>query len=90
MSNTASFLLGCLATFVCAAIPFVLSSRQLSAETQRLRKLLNLIMIALESNKLAEFKRDEKGEITAIILSAVGTSRGSSRAEGRIEAVVPK
>lgn len=86
MNSLESFLLGSLVTLICAAAPFIISSRQLSAEAARLRKLLNLIMIALESNKLAEFKR-ENGEITAIILSMTGTAKGSSKAEGHGAAI---
>ena len=82
MSAAASFFLGCLVTIICAALPFIISSRQLSAEAQQLRKMLNLIMIALESNKLAEFKRDQNGEITAIILNVVGAAKSSSTVTG--------
>lgn len=87
MTNATSFLLGSVVTLICAAVPFILSSRQLIAETKRLRTLSNLILSSLEAAGIAECRRDSAGEIVGIIISATGSSTGRSSATAVGEAV---
>ena len=61
MTNLSSFLLGSLVTLICALIPFIISSRQLSNEAKRLAKLSTLVIRGIEESGLAKFSRDEKG-----------------------------
>lgn len=86
MTNLASFLLGSLVTIICAGVPFFLSSQELRRESARLRHLLNVIVVALETNGLAEVKRDSAGEIVGIVRSAVASAKGTSTVRGAGEA----
>ena len=87
MSALTFTLLGCLVTAICAGIPFVLSSRQLAAEAQRLHNLLTLIMTTLENDGLAECERDANGEVTSFTLRTTGTAKGTSKVSGIAESV---
>lgn len=63
------FWFGVLVTVVCAIIPFVISSYQLSQETKKLRKLINLIIRGIEESGFATYRRDKKGEIMGMVFS---------------------
>lgn len=62
MLNFVYFLVGVLVTLVCAFIPFLKSSRQLSREAERLATLANLITRAMEESGFAKFTRNPSGE----------------------------
>lgn len=67
MDPMSTFLLGILATAICAWIPYVRGSRQLSSEAKRLRDITNLVLVSLERAGMVKLSRDDHGAIIGVI-----------------------
>ncbi len=69
-------------TWYVARLYYVKASRDLTAESDRLRNLVIILARALESEGIIELHRNERGEITGLVhrlsASAVGTSDASA------------
>lgn len=61
------------------------SSRELKAETKRLRLLNGAILQALENAGLARVRRDGQGEVIGFEIDLNGTSQGTTSLSATIE-----
>lgn len=62
-----NFLLGVLASALVGLVFYILSVRSLLVEAEKLRTLVNILGRGLESNGLAKFNWDEKGNLKGVV-----------------------
>ncbi|MBM4301359.1 MAG: hypothetical protein FJ121_07480 [Deltaproteobacteria bacterium] len=67
MEGTIYFILGVLATLVVGVIFYFISARYLTRESSNLRRMVNILGIALESNGYAKFNWDENGNMKGVV-----------------------
>ena len=71
--DVVAVIIGAFVTWLASRYYYKKAGDELRAEADGIRKLSNLIGHALEQAGLAEFKRDDKGEMTAIYVDVKAT-----------------
>ena len=76
--------IGGLVTFVVSWLFYKKAGNELREEAAAIRKVNHLLCLALERAGMAEFKRNDKGEMTGLYVPLKGTFRVGSQMTGKL------
>lgn len=65
------------------------SSNELRNEAERLRRLIHIILLALDQARMADLARDAEGNVTGLVVHLSGTARGSALVSGTLTTEQP-